>query len=207
MTWEQVAAVALKSGWSPGDAVIATALTGQESSRYPAIIQQGQPYATTGWGLWQITPGDSAPQFGINDKLLNPLNNGKAAFWKFSEAGGWSPWAADFPDRVRPFEPPAQAAVQAVTRLPPARLAKLVADAEKGVGGDDGGTGQVSDWSPLVRQASGHAGRAAARLTALAVAVRHTRPVFTGPPVTVPAARGLLWAPGQPWPAQESEAP
>ena len=78
----------------PGGMVahIAAAITGAEAGFRPGAIQQGQPYATTGWGLWQITPGNSEPQFGINQALLNPLNNARAAVAKWRAAGGFSPW-------------------------------------------------------------------------------------------------------------------
>jgi len=47
---------------------------------------------STGWGLWQITPGDSEPQAGINSALLNPHNNAIAAVAKYRGSGGFSPW-------------------------------------------------------------------------------------------------------------------
>jgi hypothetical protein len=71
---------------------IAAAITGAESGFNPGIVQQGQPYATTGWGLWQITPGNSEPQAGIDRQLLNGPANARAAVAKFSQAGGFSPW-------------------------------------------------------------------------------------------------------------------
>lgn len=197
MTWEQVAAVALKVGWTPGEAVIATAITGQESSRYPQIIQAGQPYATTGWGLWQITPGDSAPAFGINYALLNPLNNGKAAKWKFDQAHGWSPWYADLFGRYQVFLPEAEPAVAAVAKLPLAELDRLVADAQRGVGGATGGTSQVSDWSPTIRNGARHLGRTARQLHAHGLAVAELRARVAPPAVAVPQPGTLLWVPGQ----------
>jgi hypothetical protein len=76
-------------GW----AHIAAAITGAESGFRPGAVQQGQPYATTGWGLWQITPGNSEPQFGVNQALLNPMNNAGAAVAKFRGAGyTFAPW-------------------------------------------------------------------------------------------------------------------
>jgi hypothetical protein len=49
------------------------------------VMQQGQPWATTGWGLWQITPGNSS--------LLNPQLNAIAAVAKYRGAGNsFSPW-------------------------------------------------------------------------------------------------------------------
>jgi hypothetical protein len=57
------------------------------------VIQQGQPYATTGWGLWQITPGDSEPQVGTDNQLLNPQLNAQAAVDKWKAAGeSFNPW-------------------------------------------------------------------------------------------------------------------
>jgi hypothetical protein len=75
-----------------GTAQVAAAITGAESGFNPRAVQQGQPYATTGWGLWQITPGDSEPQFGINQALLNGPANARAAVAKYRGAGGFSPW-------------------------------------------------------------------------------------------------------------------
>lgn len=60
------------------------------------IMQTGQDYAHTGWGRWQITPGNSEPQFGVDQALLIPINNAHAAVAKYVSAphGGnnFSPW-------------------------------------------------------------------------------------------------------------------
>ena len=202
MSWEQVAAVALQVGWNPPEAVIATSITGPESNRYPAVVQAGQPYATTGWGLWQITPGDSVPQFGINDAMLNPVNNGHAARWKWADAGGWTPWTTWTHGLNVPDIPAATAAVAAVAHLSPAALAKLVREAERGVGAGLSGTTQVSDWSPYVRAAAGGTGKAAVHLAAAAHAVRGFRPPVAPPVVTVPDPGGLLWTPRHPLPEE-----
>ena len=58
-----------------------------ESAGEPKIVQKGQPYADTGWGLWQITPGNSVPTVGINTALLTPTKNAKAALIKFKGQG------------------------------------------------------------------------------------------------------------------------
>ncbi len=70
----------------------AEAITGAESSFEPGIIQPSQPYSTTGWGLWQITPGDSVPAYGEDYQLLDPWNNAEAAVAKYDAAGGFTPW-------------------------------------------------------------------------------------------------------------------
>lgn len=72
---------------------IAGAITGAESGFRANAVQQGQPYATTGWGPWQITPGNSEPQYGTDYGLLNWRSNALAAVAKFRQAGGsFSPW-------------------------------------------------------------------------------------------------------------------
>lgn len=72
---------------------IAAAITYPESSANPNSIQAGQPYDTTGWGLWQITPGNSEPTIGVDRALLNPLTNAQAAVAKYKQAGNsFRPW-------------------------------------------------------------------------------------------------------------------
>jgi hypothetical protein len=75
------------SALAPTMAAIASA----ESGLQPGVIQQGQPYDTTGWGLRQITPGNSEPQIGIDKALLSPLTNARAAVAKYN-SGGLSQW-------------------------------------------------------------------------------------------------------------------
>ncbi len=71
----------------------AAAITGAESSFLPGIIQPDQPYSTTGWGLWQITPGDSESADGKDFQLLDPWNNAEAAVAKYEGAGdSFTPW-------------------------------------------------------------------------------------------------------------------
>lgn len=204
LSWEQVAAVALHVGWNEEEAVTATSITMPEAGRNSTIVQAGQPYATTGWGLWQITPGNSVPRYGINDALLNPVNNGLAAHWKFTAAGGWSPWTTDVNRLNVPWLPDAAAGVAAVLKLTPAQRKKLLAEAEKGVGAGLSGSVSVSDWSPLVRASARHAGRAAVHLMATARGIRALHLPAVTPVVTVPDPRTLLWAPGQPLPAEEA---
>ena len=56
------------------------------------VVQQGQPYATTGWGLWQITPGNKLPSIGVDNALLDPLTNAKAAVavYRSQGFGAWT---------------------------------------------------------------------------------------------------------------------
>jgi len=71
----------------------AAAIAAAESRLEPGVIQAGEPFAETGWGLWQITPGNSAPTaFGSDYQLLDPWNNAEAAVWKYNQLGlnAWS---------------------------------------------------------------------------------------------------------------------
>lgn len=78
----------------PSDlASTAAAITAAESRFEPGIIQAGEPFAQTGWGLWQITPGNSSPsEYGSDYQLLDPWNNAEAAVWKYEQQGldAWS---------------------------------------------------------------------------------------------------------------------
>jgi hypothetical protein len=85
------------------DEEIAAAITGAESSFLPGIIQPGVDYCGSGsdkagWGLWQITCGNSVPQFGTNFQILDPWNNAEAAAAKCEAdlqagVGCFAPWA------------------------------------------------------------------------------------------------------------------
>lgn len=87
MSYGQIEGVWEKAGGPASLAAVMAAIAEAESSGQPGIIQQGQPYATTGWGLWQITPGNSEPQYGVDQALLNPLNNARAALAKYHSQG------------------------------------------------------------------------------------------------------------------------
>lgn|SRR5487761_1489654 len=81
----------IQAGGPAALAPVMAAISTAESGRIPGNVQQGQPYATTGWGLWQITPGNSEPQFGTDQQLLVPINNAHAAVAKY-HAGGLGQW-------------------------------------------------------------------------------------------------------------------
>ena len=91
-TYSQLEGFWTGAGGSTATAGIAAAIAMAESGGAD-VIQQGQPYATTGWGLWQITPGNSEPQAGTDSQLLNPQANAKAAVAKWKAAGeSFQPW-------------------------------------------------------------------------------------------------------------------
>ncbi len=86
--WEDAGGPTTAAG-SYTDAQIAAAITGAESSYQPGVIQPGVDYCgagadRAGWGLWQITCGNSVPQFGTDFQLLDPWNNAEAAVAKYN---------------------------------------------------------------------------------------------------------------------------
>jgi hypothetical protein len=151
LTDDQIAAVARAAGFPAGPAVYAVAITHPESDADSDAVQQGEPYAETGWGLWQITPGDSVPQFGIDNQLLVPISNARAAHAKWAAAGGFSPWTTYENGLEEPYLAAAQAAVARVYHMSAGQLASLVRQA--GAGGTVGGPGisAAEDWSAQVR--------------------------------------------------------
>lgn len=197
LSWDQVAAVALAAGWPPGPAAVATAITMPESGRNASIVQAGQPYATTGWGLWQITPGNSVPQFGIDGQLLHALNNGRAGHFKWAQAGGFSPWTTYGDGAYRPWLADADAAVARVSHLPAAQIARLAAAASK-AGGIPGITPASSeDWAPRVRQARWHVHVTARHLHGYAGGISGLRVHNPRITIAVPAPGSLAWKPGE----------
>lgn len=195
LSWDQVAAVALKAGFPPGPAAIATAITMPESSRDSTIVQKGQPYATTGWGLWQITPGNSEPQFGIDERLLIPLNNGHAAVAKWRGDHGFGPWTTYVDGAYRAWLPQAEAAVEHVAKLPPKQLEQLVKDA--GAGGAAPGltVTAADDWAPRVRHTRWHVHVAARHFHGYAAGITRLQPRLTAPHPHPPSPGALLWTP------------
>ena len=85
------------------DSQVAAAITGAESSFLPGVIQPDVDYCgagsdRAGWGLWQITCGNSVPKFGKDFEVLDPWNNAEAAVYKCDQdmkdgSDCFSPWA------------------------------------------------------------------------------------------------------------------
>lgn len=99
-TVRQIACWAYEGGWSPSDIPTADAITFPESGGNPNAVQQGQPAALTGWGLWQITPGDAS--------LLDPVANARAAHEKFASQG-WDAWTTYTGGQYQQYLPTVQA--------------------------------------------------------------------------------------------------
>ncbi|MGH7743499.1 MAG: hypothetical protein ACREQ5_01575 [Candidatus Dormibacteria bacterium] len=94
-TFAQLEGYAKQAGFPDNLLATMAAIAMAESSGIDQI-QKGQPYSTTGWGLWQITPGNSVPGAGIDNALLNPVNNAKAAFtkWQGQGLGAWTTYTS-----------------------------------------------------------------------------------------------------------------
>lgn len=90
-TYAQAEGYWIAAGGDSSVAPIMAAIAEAESSLDSTIIQSGQPYSTTGYGLWQITPGDSEPQCGSDTGLLNGSANACAAVAKYNQ-GGLTQW-------------------------------------------------------------------------------------------------------------------
>lgn len=71
---------------------IMDAIAGAESSWRVNCIQQGQPYRLTGWGTWQITPGNEIPSVGRDHQLLDLNTNARAAYvlWRTRKFQPWT---------------------------------------------------------------------------------------------------------------------
>lgn len=85
-SFAQLEAFAIQGGFPSSLAPTMAAIAMAESSGNN-VVQQGQPYSTTGWGLWQITPGNSVPSVGTDQALLNPVANAQAAWAKYQGQG------------------------------------------------------------------------------------------------------------------------
>lgn len=161
LSWVDVYKVARQAGFSPAAAVIATAITQPEADRMPGIQQSGQPYSKTGWGLWQITPGNSVPSVGTDDQLLDPLTNARAAYAKYHAAGDtFRPWTTYTNGAYKAWIAAASAAANTVGDNigSPAGLGGSVGSAPA-LGGSVGGGSSPADIVTAINQLIGSGGR------------------------------------------------
>lgn len=138
----QMAAALRLAGVSPGDAAYLVATSHPESGGCN-VIQQGQPYGLTGWGVWQITPGNSEPQFGINNALLSLWPNAEAAAAKLSSQG-LGAWTTITSGAYLPYFSAAKSAVGTVWGLSASQVQSLAKSAGKG-----GTQAQTTAFNPL----------------------------------------------------------
>lgn len=93
LSYGQLEQLWVSGGGPPSVEAIAAAIAMAES-RGQDVVQQGQPYATTGVGYWQITPGGS----------LDPLTNAQEAVAKYHGAGDtFRPWTTYMDGAYRAF--------------------------------------------------------------------------------------------------------
>jgi hypothetical protein len=152
----QIARYAFNAGFRGADLATAVAITHPESGGDPSAVQQGQPAATTGWGLWQITPGDSS--------LLDPQANASAAFDKFKAANGFSPWTTYVDGKYRQFLDAAQQAASNMAAAPtsPSVPMKAGSGLLSGLQADPWGIGQgIADAVGYTGSTVGSIGRTA----------------------------------------------
>ena len=118
LSFAQIEGFWVNAGGSPSTAAIAAAITGAESSYHSGEIQQGTAYCgsgsnRTGWGLWQITCGNSVPQYCIDYQILDPWNNAEATVAKYKSQGfsAWSTYKSGAYKKFLPANPPPPATV------------------------------------------------------------------------------------------------
>lgn len=85
-TFGQLEGLWIRNGGPPAVAPVMAAI-GLAESTGNNVKQQNQPYRTTGWGIWQITPGNSVPSIGTDAALLDPDKNAQAAVYKYKRQG------------------------------------------------------------------------------------------------------------------------
>jgi hypothetical protein len=84
--------LALAAGFSPVDAITATAISiAEDGSGDPAAMSPKNRNGTFDLGLWQIN-SSHWPEFGGQAALVIPANNARAAFAIFARAG-WCSWS------------------------------------------------------------------------------------------------------------------
>lgn len=129
----QMAAALRLAGVSAGPAAILVATSHPESNGC-GVMQQGQPYGTTGWGPWQITPGNSEPQCGTNAQLfgLGPAACAAAAKLRSQGLGAWTTVTSG---AYKASLPAALSAVASVFSMSQQQVKNLAATAGHGGGG------------------------------------------------------------------------
>lgn len=154
-TDEQLAGFLRRAGVGAADAAYLVAIAHPESGA-SNVIQQGQPYSTTGWGIWQITPGNSEPSIGVNNALLNPETNARAAAAKL-KSQGLNAWTTFTGGLYKPYFPAAQSATAKVYGMSAGQLSQLLAHTGSGgssgnapPGGKTGGGPGGIDWQGIL---------------------------------------------------------
>jgi hypothetical protein len=138
----QMAAALRQVGVGAGDAAFLVATAHPESGGC-GVEQQGQPYSTTGWGPWQITPGNSEPQCGTNGQLFGLQAAACAAAAKL-KSQGLGAWTTITSGLYASYFSNAKQAVSAAYGMSPSQVDQLVASAKGG-----GTNAQTTAFNPL----------------------------------------------------------
>ncbi len=84
--------LARAAGWTPDEAVTATAISiAEDGSGDPAALSGANWDGSRDLGLWQINSG-WWPQFGGSDALVDPLTNARAGHVIYQRQG-WCAWS------------------------------------------------------------------------------------------------------------------
>jgi hypothetical protein len=157
----EMAAALRQAGVGAGDAAYLVATAHPESGGC-GVMQQGQPYSTTGWGPWQITPGNSEPQCGSNGQLFGLSAAACAAAAKL-RSQGLGAWTTIVDGLYIPYFSAAKQAVASVYNMSESEVTKLVQQSGKGGSGSGSGGGSgsqttgfsifsPSDWIQTIEQ-------------------------------------------------------
>lgn len=122
-----MAAALRVAGANPGQSAYLVATAHPESGGCN-VIQQGEPYQTTGWGVWQITPGNSVPSVAVNNGLLSLIPNAKAAVAKV-RSQGLGAWTTITSGAYAPYFSSAKQAVATVWGMSDSEVSKLAKSA------------------------------------------------------------------------------
>lgn len=158
-------------GPSGGTAAIMVAI-GTAESGLCDVRQEGQPYGLTGWGVWQITPGDSVPECGTDEALLDLATNACAAVKKYNSQG-FEAWTTYVGGQFQAHLGDAQKAIQGLG--PPGTGSTTTGPFGGVVGGLQGLQGAVNTISRDVAAGGVLIGGAIIVLVALFLAVRSGR--------------------------------
>ena len=152
------------------------------------VMQQGQPFATTGWGYWQITPG--GPQY------LDPMTDAREAVAKWSAAGhSFSPWTTYVDGAYKPFLNGAVPAAGGIGSIADPKVTGTGAIADIVRAGLHLATKAANDYLSNTRQQAAAAVELAACLPALAATAHTVRSRSAGPTRASTSADPARYAP------------
>lgn len=124
---------AIRNAGFPTSVVDIMRCIGYAESSGSNAVQKNQPYATTGWGLFQITPGNSVSNVGVDSQLLDINTNAKAAYAKYVRQG-LSAWVTYNNGKYKDYESYRRASANDTTTAHPITPAKSFSIGSTGPG-------------------------------------------------------------------------